>query len=58
MQLGSSVEQPNAGLKQFVSGYRLLSGVFDEMMDGDGRVRAHWQPLLSMLAGLGSDLSA
>ena len=25
------------------------------MMDGDGRVRAHWQPLLSMLAGLGAD---
>src|SRR5580704_18382457 len=55
MQLGSSVEQPNAALKQFVSGYRPLPGVFDEMMDGDGRVRAHWQPFLSMLAALGGD---
>ena len=25
------------------------------MMDGDGRVRAHWQPFLSMLAALGGD---
>src|SRR5580698_10748281 len=55
MQLGSSVEQPNAGLKQFVSGYRPLPGVFDEMMDNDGRVRPHWQPFLSMLAALGGD---
>jgi uncharacterized circularly permuted ATP-grasp superfamily protein/uncharacterized alpha-E superfamily protein len=49
------VEQQQAGLEQFVAGYRLLPGVFDEMMDGDGRVRAHWQPLLSMLAALGGD---
>ncbi len=55
MQLDSSVEQPNAGLKQFVSGYRLLPGVFDEMMDDDGRVRPHWQPFLSTLAALGDD---
>src|SRR5580698_9349676 len=55
MQLGSSVEQPNAGLKQFVSGYRPLPGVFDEMMDDDGRVRPHWQPFLSTLAALGDD---
>ena len=25
------------------------------MMDGDGRVRAHWQPFLAMLAALGGD---
>ena len=25
------------------------------MMDADGRLRAHWQPLLSMLSGLGGD---
>src|SRR5277367_5246900 len=48
-------EHETAGLEQFVSGYRLLPGVFDEMMDGDGRVRAHWQPFLSTLAALGSD---
>jgi uncharacterized circularly permuted ATP-grasp superfamily protein len=49
------VEQGYADLEQFVSGYRPLPGIFDEMMDGDGRVRAHWQPFLSMLAALGSD---
>src|SRR5262249_21251788 len=35
------------------TGYRPLPGIFDEMVDRDGRVRAHWQPLLAMLAGLG-----
>ena len=25
------------------------------MMDGDGHVRAHWQPFLAMLAALGAD---
>jgi uncharacterized circularly permuted ATP-grasp superfamily protein/uncharacterized alpha-E superfamily protein len=54
-QLDSAVEQHNAGLEQFVSGYRLLPGVYDEMMDDGGRVRPHWQPFLSMLAALGSE---
>ncbi len=54
-QLGGFAKQPNAGLEQFVSGYRVLPGVFDEMMDNDGRVRPHWQPFLSMLAALGGD---
>jgi uncharacterized circularly permuted ATP-grasp superfamily protein len=54
-QLDTAADQQQAALQQFVAGYRRLPGVFDEMMDGDGRVRAHWQPLLSMLAGLGSD---
>jgi uncharacterized circularly permuted ATP-grasp superfamily protein/uncharacterized alpha-E superfamily protein len=35
------------------AGYRSLPGIFDEMVDHDGRVRAHWQPLLAMLAALG-----
>ena len=54
-QRDTAVEQHDAGLEQFISGYRLLPGIFDEMMDGDGRVRAHWRPFLSMLAALGSD---
>jgi uncharacterized circularly permuted ATP-grasp superfamily protein/uncharacterized alpha-E superfamily protein len=54
-QRDTAVEQQDAGLEQFISGYRLLPGIFDEMMDGDGRVRAHWRPFLSMLAALGSD---
>jgi uncharacterized circularly permuted ATP-grasp superfamily protein/uncharacterized alpha-E superfamily protein len=49
------VEKDTAGLAQFVAAYRPLPGIFDEMMDGDGRVRAHWQPFLTMLAALGSD---
>jgi uncharacterized circularly permuted ATP-grasp superfamily protein/uncharacterized alpha-E superfamily protein len=55
LQRDDTVEQSEVRLKQFVSDYRALPGVFDEMMDDDGGVRAHWQPLLSMLAALGSD---
>src|SRR5262249_56755182 len=40
-------------VESLLSGYRPLPGIFDEMVDRDGRVRAHWQPLLAMLAGLG-----
>ena len=54
-QLDTAVEQSNAGLEPFVSGYRPLPGIFDEMMDRDGRVRAHWHPFLAMLAALGAD---
>jgi uncharacterized circularly permuted ATP-grasp superfamily protein len=36
-----------------LAGYRPLTGIFDEMVDAEGRVRAHWQPLLAMLARLG-----
>src|SRR5580700_3963136 len=49
------VQQRDVTLQQFVAGYRPLPGIFDEMMDGDGRVRAHWHPFLSMLAALGSE---
>ena len=34
-----------ADLEPLLAGYRPLSGIFDEMMDRHGRVRAHWQPL-------------
>ena len=53
--LDKIVEKETAGLEQLVASYRPLPGIFDEMMDGDGRVRAHWQPFLSMLAALGAD---
>src|ERR1700740_2458400 len=55
IQLDTAVEQSSAALEPLVAGYRPLSGVFDEMMDGDGRVRVHWRPFLSTLAALGSD---
>ncbi len=53
-QRDTLVETDTASLAQFVAAYRPLPGIFDEMMDGDGRVRAHWQPFLTMLAGLGA----
>jgi uncharacterized circularly permuted ATP-grasp superfamily protein/uncharacterized alpha-E superfamily protein len=37
-----------------VAGYRPLPGIFDEMVDRHGRVRAHWQPLLGTLAAVGA----
>src|SRR6516164_2583627 len=40
-------------VEPLLSGYRPLPGIFDEMVDRGGRVRAHWQPLLAMLARLG-----
>src|SRR5882672_3382503 len=40
-------------VEPLLAGYRPLPGIFDEMVDRDGRVRAHWQPLLGLLAGLG-----
>src|SRR5215471_10693173 len=39
-------------LAPLLAGYRPLPGIFDEMVDAEGRVRAHWQPLLAMLARL------
>ncbi len=54
-QIQSSAGANNAGLETLVSGYRPLPGVFDEMMDADGRVRAHWQPFLAMLGALGAE---
>ena len=54
-QLDSAVARRAGGLDQLVSGYRPIPGVIDEMMDASGRVRAHWQPFLQMLAALGPD---
>ncbi len=54
-QRDALVEKDVASLAQFVASYRPLPGIFDEMMDGEGRVRAHWQPFLTMLAALGAD---
>jgi uncharacterized circularly permuted ATP-grasp superfamily protein/uncharacterized alpha-E superfamily protein len=51
----SGTASPEQGLEQLVAGYRPLPGIFDEMMDGDGQVRAHWRPFLSMVAALGAD---
>ena len=39
----------------WVTAYRPLPGVFDEMVDGAGRLRPHWRPFLTLLAGLGPE---
>jgi uncharacterized circularly permuted ATP-grasp superfamily protein/uncharacterized alpha-E superfamily protein len=54
-QLDSAVAPQNNGAEALISVYRPLPGVFDEMMDAGGRVRAHWQPFLTTLGALGGD---
>jgi uncharacterized circularly permuted ATP-grasp superfamily protein/uncharacterized alpha-E superfamily protein len=51
----SSAANANADLTTLVKAYRPRPGVFDEMMDGAGRLRTHWLPFLGMLAGLGPE---
>jgi hypothetical protein len=51
----SSAAQATADLSTLVDAYRPLPGVFDEMVDGSGRLRPHWLPFLGMLAGLGQE---
>ncbi len=43
------------GIERLLAGYRPFPGVFDELMDKDGRLRAHWKPFLSMLSDLGPE---
>ena len=53
--LDTIVERESAGLEQFVTSYRPLTDIFDEMMDADRRLRAHWRPFLGTLASLGTE---
>ena len=53
VQRDSASEQDTGDIEPLLSGYRPLPGIFDEMVDRDGRVRAHWQPFLAALAALG-----
>jgi uncharacterized circularly permuted ATP-grasp superfamily protein/uncharacterized alpha-E superfamily protein len=50
--IGDAAEDALAAL---VAGYRPLPGIRDEMVDADGRLRAHWRPLIGALAALGTD---
>jgi uncharacterized circularly permuted ATP-grasp superfamily protein/uncharacterized alpha-E superfamily protein len=52
--LDTGAAQAFESVQAFVAGYRPLAGVFDELMDRDGRVRPHWQPFIAMLANLGA----
>ncbi len=51
----SARKKPEVDPGLFTAGYKPLPGIFDEMMDADGKVRAHWQPLLAMFAKAGSE---
>ncbi|MFG1294963.1 MULTISPECIES: circularly permuted type 2 ATP-grasp protein [Xanthobacter] len=44
-----------AAAESLLGGYRTLPGVRDEMLDADGRPRAHWIPFLAALAEMGPD---
>src|SRR4029078_9171062 len=41
-------EFAQSDIAPLLAGYRPLPGIFDEMMDRDGRVRSYWQPFLAM----------
>lgn len=54
-------EQRRSGerLQRLLAGYRPQSGVFDELLDADGRPRPHWSTLLNTLADhTGGELEA
>ena len=56
MTLVGGMPSDRDDLDGLLSGYSCpLPRNFDELMDRDGRVRAHWRPFLSMLADLGPD---
>ncbi len=44
-----------AAAESLLGGYRALPGVHDEMMDAQGRPRAHWVSFLASLAALGPE---
>lgn len=44
-----------AAAESLLGGYRTLPGVRDEMLDADGRPRAHWVPFLAALAEMGPE---
>src|SRR5258708_7848226 len=51
----SAVRDSSQPVAQLLAGYRPLPDVYDEMMSGDGEVRAHWRDLLAGLAALGRE---
>src|SRR6516165_10646521 len=53
--LDSSEQAGGADPARLVAGYAPLPGIFDEMMDADGRVRPHWHLFLARLAALGPE---
>lgn len=44
-----------AAIASLTAGYRPLPGIYDEMVDSAGVVRAHWLPLLAAFSRLGAE---
>ncbi|MBV8565435.1 MAG: circularly permuted type 2 ATP-grasp protein [Methylobacteriaceae bacterium] len=43
----------NAASASFLGDYRALPGIYDELVDAEGRLRPRWAPFITALAGLG-----
>src|SRR6476646_6492962 len=50
----TSLTDVDADYSSLVGGYRAQGGLYDEMVDENGEVRAHWRPFLARLASLGA----
>lgn len=50
----ASTGQRAERLAKLVESYRPLGGIYDELLEGDGRLRPHWAGLVEALAGLGA----
>src|SRR5262249_8229009 len=48
----TTTELDTTSLDALVAAYRPLPGIFDEMMDDGGSVRAHWRSFLGLLGAL------
>jgi len=49
------IETPPQRVARWLGAYRAAPGVFDELLNSDGRPRSHWSHLLEALAGFGED---
>lgn len=52
--LSVALGTPQVGSPLWLQGYRPTEQTFDEMWQQEGQIRAHWQPLVQMFAGLGA----
>ena len=50
-----AVDRRQESVAALLAGYRPLPGIFDEMVDRDGALRPHWEPLIGRLADLGHE---
>lgn len=50
---GAGEDADGAAVARLVAAYRPIPGCHDELIDADGRPRAHWRSFLNDIAGLG-----